>query len=288
MPPATEIEVRALAERLNRLEAALFKPTPEIYTQFFDRVFKFHGPLQSSAALSSREKVDADLFFQNRERSEIALTAASSWHGGDYFEFGSHDLNTFRNMLTAYDVTRQSDRYPDVRFYGFDLFGRRTTSNEAAHRNLDTLRDYFAPYLAAGDQYDQHLQFVDEHQLFADRCFLVQGFFQDTLTAAFKTAYRREERSIGFAFIDCNVESSYKVVFEFIFDLLAPNGYLYMDEYFVWPYVFTQFQQFRTELAAKRHIACEYIRNAGGFGGLFRLYDMRGQPQPLSLTAGDS
>jgi hypothetical protein len=43
-----------------------------------------------------------------------------------------------------------------------------------------------------------------------------QGYFQETLNDAFKEELRREGRKIGFAFLDCNLSSSYKVCFEFL------------------------------------------------------------------------
>jgi hypothetical protein len=283
-PPVSAEQIRALTERVSRLEAALHKPVPEMLTQFLDRIYKFHGPLKSSADLTRSEKVDANLFFQYRDKSEVALSVASLWKGGDYFEFGSSDLNTFLSMLTAYDLYRLDEPFPDVRFYGFDLFGSADPRGDAARQTLAGEGPYFAPYLASGDRYAQHLRMLDDHRLFRDRSFLVQGFFEDTLTPAFKAEYQREGRSIGFAFLDCNQLASYQVVFEFLFDLMAPDSFFYMDEYFAEQHTFVQFEQFREELRAKRNIGTAFIRNAGGFGGLFRLYDLSTLPPRLTLS----
>ena len=133
--PATVIQLKeldALLQRSSALEKAadsdrvLFKNLPATSrsdVQFFDRLYKFHGPLRSTADMNSQTKLDAELHFHFREKAEVALTTGSSWYGGDYFEFGSHDLNTFRNMLTAYDICGMTQQYKDMRFYAFDVFG---------------------------------------------------------------------------------------------------------------------------------------------------------------------
>src|SRR5258707_2324023 len=195
----------------------LFKDIPASSRQdiqFFDRLYKFHGPLRSTSELSSQAKLAAELHFHFREKAEVALTTGSSWYGGDYFEFGSHDLNTFRNMLTAYDMCGMTQQYQDVRFYAFDIFGELDAGSS------DDLGTYFAPYTLNGDKIELHREYLDQHNLFRDKCILVQGLFQNTLTPEFKAKYKAEKRDIGFAFLDRNVGTSYKTDFEFIFDLM--------------------------------------------------------------------
>ncbi len=93
---------------------------------------------------------------------------------------------------------------------------------------------------------------MNQHGLYLDKCHLVQGLFKNTLTPEFKEKWQNDKvvgvdysetalhlapehrnsakRQIGFASIDSNVWYSYKTVLEFIFDMLAPNSYLYCDE----------------------------------------------------------
>ena len=243
---------------------------------FFDRFYNYSGGLKSTKNFSEQKKVSAEVYFHHREKAEVALSACSSWYGGDYFEFGSHDLATFRNMLSAYDLCSMTKQYPNVRFYAFDIFGDLTVNApEDKKPELDSnLGNYFAPYTVNGDQIRLHEKYLDDHGLYREQCFLIQGLFENTLTEEFKQNYKAEERKIGFAFLDCNVDSSYKPVFEFIFDLMAENSYIYMDEYIQNPAVIEQFNQFAKELKKQRNIGSVYIRNAGGFGGLFRLYPM--------------
>lgn len=283
-------EVRPVPPQVKHMEHLMFQDIPEGGArwdmQFFERLYKHSGSLRSTANFSPAALINAEVYFHHREKSEVALTAGSSWYGGDYFEFGSHDLATFRSMLSAYHICAMTKNYPDVRFYGFDIFGDPTV-NAPKNNAVDTgenLTDYFAPYTIRGNKIKQHYQYLDEHNLYRDQCFLVQGLFQNTLTPEFKAKYKSEKRKIGFAFLDCNMQSSYKTVFEFIFDLMAEQSYIYMDEYFQGPYVIEFYQQFVDELRRKRNMGSVYIRNAGGFGGLFRLYPLGIQKEKLELN----
>jgi hypothetical protein len=58
-----------------------------------------------------------------------------------------------------------------------------------------------------------------------------------------------------------------------------------MDEYFQGKGVMDYFDQFVGELHVKRNMGCRYIENAGGFGGLFRLYPLGTSPDRLVLNA---
>lgn len=207
----------------------------------------------------------------------MALTAGSSWYGGGYFEFGAGDLNTFRNMLTAYDICGMTQAYKDMRFYAFDIFGSLDVAGSS--ESAADLKEYFAPYTVNGDQIKTHEAYLDQHNLFRDKCFLIQGLVQNTLTKEFKEKYKAEKRDIGFAFLDCNIGASYKIVFEYIFDMMRPNSYIYMDKYLQNPGVIEYFEQFTAELRKQRNIGAVYIRNAAGFGGVFRLFPL-GQNNP--------
>jgi hypothetical protein len=250
-------------------------------TFHLDKIYKPNGPLKSTFGSSREELTYLDVIFHFRESSQISLTVGSSWYGGDYMEFGSHDLNTFRNMLSAYHISGMCQAYKDVRFYAFDIFGKLEVKDEKLRSDI---LNYFSPYSSQGDKYQWHLEMIKAHGLYVDQCILVQGLFEQTLTNKFKTAYLNEKRKIGFAFLDCNVASSYKTVFEFIFDLLAENSYVYMDEYFQNPDVIVLFNDFCASLRARRKLGAVYIRNAGGFGGLFRVYPISDDITPLNLS----
>jgi hypothetical protein len=279
-------DVAALERRLQ----AIYRNVPEKewdQVQFYDRIFKFHGPLRTTKRWTAQERLDASLFFQFREKAEVALTAASSWYGGDYFEFGAHDLNTFRNMLSAYSINGLDDPYPDVRFYAFDIFGKDATSSAETRASIDAFEaetSYFAPFTTQGDTLALHERYLDQHAIYRDKCHLVQGYFQDTLTPEFRASYLADGRQIGFAFLDVNMTPSYQIVFDFIFEMMAPASYLYMDEY-NFSDVILMFEHFTDALRRERNIGCTYVRNAGGFGALFRLHDLSNGTPQLNLTS---
>jgi hypothetical protein len=243
----------------------------------YPQIHADNGPLVSSRYWSDQDRTDTEVFFHHKEKAEIMMTAASSWYGGDFMEFGSGDLNTFRDFLTAYNVCGMTRAYSDMRFYAFDVFGK-------LDKDVGDLRAYFDPYTRNGDRLGWHQNLLERHMLYTDKCYLVQGLFEDTLTKEFKEKWRDDKaagqdhsqtalhlppefrnsarRQIGFA------------VFEWIFDAVAENSYVYMDEGLQSPEVLAMWSHFTEALCLKRNIGTVYIRNAGGFGALYRLYPL--------------
>lgn len=253
----------------------------------YPSLHKDNGPFISSLTFSDADRTDTEVHFHHRDKAEVMMCAASSWYGGDFMEFGSHDLNTFRDFLTAYNVCGMTRAYPDVQFWAFDIFGK-------LEEDAGELKAYFKPYSDQGDRLQHHNNLVKAHGLYVDKCRLTQGLFHNTLTQELKDKWRDDKsvgvdyseialhlapehrnsakRQIGFASLDCNVGSSYKTVFEWIFDAMAANSYIYMDEGLQSPEVLAMWSQFKRALREKRNIGTAYIRNAGGFGSLWRLY----------------
>lgn len=251
------------------------------------QLFKQTGAFESSKDWSAADRQDTEVFFHHSQKAECMMTACSSWYGGDFFEYGSHDLNTFRDFLTAYDICGMTRAYQDVQFWGFDIFGK-------LEEGVGEHALYFKPYSDQGDQLAHHQGLIEQHGLHVEKCRLVQGLFKNTLTQKLKEKWRNDKvagvdyseiaihlppeyrnsatRQIGFASLDCNIPSSYKTVFEWIFDAMAPNSYIYMDEGLQSPEVLGMWDTFRTALYVKRNIGTVYIRNAAGFGSLWRLY----------------
>ena len=250
-------------------------------------LFAQNGPFVSTQHWSDSDRIDTEVYFHHSQKAEVMLTACSSWYGGDVWEFGSGDLNTFRDMLSAYNICGMTRAYPDVKFYACDVFGK-------LEEDVGENAAYFEPYVKRGDTLAWHKSLLDSHGLYLDKCHLVQGLFKNTLTPELKEKWRNDktagvdysetalhlppefrnsaERQIGFASLDCNIPSSYKTVFEWIFAAMAPNSYIYMDEGLQSPEVLAMWDQFRCSLYDKRKIATTYIRNSAGFGSLWRLY----------------
>jgi hypothetical protein len=251
------------------------------------QIFAANGPFVSTQYWSDQDCQDTEVFFHHSQKAECMLTACSSWYGGDFFEFGSHDLNTFRDFLSSYNVCGMTRSYQDVQFWGFDIFGK-------LEKDVGEHTKYFEPYSSQGDRLAHHQQLIDSHGIHVEKCHLVQGLFENTLTQELREKWRNDkaagvdysetalhlppehrnhkQRQIGFASLDCNIPSSYKTVFEWIFDVMAPNSYIYMDEGLQSPEVLAMWGNFRAALRLKRNLGTAYVRNAAGFGALHRLY----------------
>lgn len=253
----------------------------------YPQIHANNGPLVSSQHWSDSDRLDTEVHFHHREKSDVMMTVCSSWYSGDFMEFGSGDLNTFRDFLTAYNICGMTRMYEDVQFWAFDIFGK-------LEEDVGDLTNYFSPYTKNGDNLAWHQRLLEQHGLYVDKCNLVQGLFKNTLTQELKEKWSNDKapgidysetalhlapehrnsdkRQLGFASIDCNIGSAYKTVFEWIFNVMAPNSYIYMDEGLQSPEVLAMWSQFRGALYRKRGIDTCYIRNAGGFGSLWRLY----------------
>ncbi len=100
----------------------------------------------------------------------------------------------------------------------------------------------------------------------------MQGYFQDTLTDKLKAEFRN--RKIGFVFVDVNIASSYKMVFDFLLDVMKPERiFIEIDEYFEEhkPPIHTLYQDFAAKAKQRYNLDSMYMRNAGAFGALFCL-----------------
>jgi hypothetical protein len=79
---------------------------------------------------------------------------------------------------------------------------------------------YFEHY--RGDEiYRENFFQLNRHRLFANRIEIVKGYFEDSLNEKFRTRLRNENRRVGFAFLDCNIPSSYKTCFDFLEEVHA-------------------------------------------------------------------
>jgi hypothetical protein len=220
--------------------------------------------MRTSRYLPERLKRLFELRYQMRERAEIALAVASMYPGGDYFEFGCAGFRTFRNFLTAFDLNDRPRLAPDTKFFAFDVFG--DIESGSGPRNE---RAYFEHY--RGDEiYKQNFQQLKRHRLLTDRIEVVKGYFEDTLDEAFRTRMRKENRRVGFAFLDCNVYSSYKTCFNFLEEFIQPGrAFVYMDEYYCTGGIPELFGKFSSAVLKRHEMRAYYVRNAGGFGALF-------------------
>jgi hypothetical protein len=226
------------------------------------------GVLTSVAGFSEQRKSALATASAYRARSEIALDVACAYPGGDYFEFGSAGLGTFRSFIAAFDINSgHTKHFPGAKFWAFDIFGNPDHGGGAPAAE----HDYFEAWRGTKDANDPEL-LLTSYGALKDRCVLVPGYYQETLNEALKEKLRAEKRSIGFAFLDCNIVSSYKLVFDFLLDVIGSGKmYVYIDEYFTDPPVAALYEEF-AEAAMDRHaLRSIYMRNAASFGALFCL-----------------
>lgn len=220
---------------------------------------RFRTAVQKSTAASARNY---------RARSEIALDVASAYPGGDYFEFGSSGLFTFCSFLGAFDAfSGHTKFFPDTRFYAFDIFGNPDQGSGPPSGEKAFFEAWRNPPDIAAP-----VDKLETYGALRDRCVLVPGYYQDTLNDAFKARLRAEGRKIGFAFLDVNTQSSYKLVLDFLLDVMGQHKmFIYLDEYFMDAPVPVLYKKFTAEAKKRFNLESYYMRNAGSFGALFCL-----------------
>jgi len=226
-----------------------------------------YGVLRSFSKTSATRKVLTASTRNYRARSEIALDVASNYPGGDYLEFGAGSLNSFRSFIAAFDLNGLAERFPDSRFYAFDIFGDPDQGSGAPRDERAYFEHWRNPYEVAAP-----MASLDSYGALKDRCVIVQGYFQDTLTDKLKAEFR--SRKIGFVFVDVNIASSYKLVFDFLLDVIKPERiFIEIDEYFEEhkPPIHTLYQDFAAKAKQRHNLDSLYMRNAGAFGALFCL-----------------
>jgi hypothetical protein len=243
------------------------------------RMIGSDGRLRTTKHLPRRFRESFATYYACRERVDIALMVANQYPGGDYFEFGSEGLRTFCNFLSAFHLNGHAEGMPGVKFFAFDVFGepkpdRLLTGVE---------KPYFAVYKGLGSYHYRKAEArLRNHGLMLDRCELVKGHFEDTLSDAFKERLRAENRRVGFAFLDFNNASSYKTSFDFLQEFMNESrAFIYMDEYFQTDEVPLLFDAFCAAVRERHGLRARYVRNAGAYGALFILMKETSGPAAL-------
>ena len=227
------------------------------------------GYANTTKDLTADQKMNIFLHFQYSEKAKVALSVASSYPGGHYLEFGSHDLYTLRNFLTAFDVGNLNSRYPNTKFYAFDIFGSYSNTKYFNDGELyEKSKEYFDDFTLQGDMVPSYKKFLEKFNVFNERTFLVKGFFEDTLKD-----FELDDK-IGFACLDCNIVQSYNYVLSWLENKISDGTYLYFDEYFDSSPVNKSIENFRERLLDKYKIKLYFVRSAGSVGALFRCFKL--------------
>src|SRR4026207_2190321 len=109
------------------------------------------GVLRSVSRLSEQQKSALSTAYAYRARAELALDVCTAYTGGDYFEFGSAGLCTFRSFVAAFDiVSGHTKHFPDAKFWAFDIFGNPEQGSGAP----PTERAYFEAWRSTKDAND--------------------------------------------------------------------------------------------------------------------------------------
>ncbi len=151
-----------------------------------------------------------------RERHEESA-AASDTLMGDYAEFGVYRGETF-----AHVVRRSSPLMPSMRFFAFDSF-QGLPEPTGADRNGEFWKGQFA---CSRQQFEQTLARAAAD---ASRVRVVEGWFQDTLTA--QMAAQHSLQTVSLAFIDCDLYESCVPVLDFLTDKLRQGSVLLFDDW---------------------------------------------------------
>jgi hypothetical protein len=205
-------------------------------------------------------------YFAYSEWSRVALDVAGQYPNGDYFEFGSEGLNTLCNFLAAFHLNGHDRNKPNVRCFAFDVFGDPGDDSDLTA----TEGAYFNVHRRGESYYGEMEKKLRDFGLMEGRVELIKGYFKDTLNDAFKARLRAENRRVGFAFLDCNIPSSYKTCFDFLVEFIQEDkAFIYMDEYFQIPGVATLFDEFSTRVLERYGLRARYVRTAGAYGAYF-------------------
>jgi hypothetical protein len=141
---------------------------------------------------------------------------------GDYHEYGSHRVRTFRMALTE---ARRKQALKDMKFFSFDSFeGLPQSTSNPSH-----------PVWVKGALSTSEAKFkklIKEHGISVDKVKTIKGFYQDSLTKKLQQQFIKNEAPIALACIDCDLYESAIHVFKFIEPLLQEGTILYLDDLF--------------------------------------------------------
>lgn len=149
---------------------------------------------------------------------------------GDYFEFGTYQAWTFRQVM----LLAKSMELSDMKFYGFDSF-------EGFPQLQDD--DYSAAYGGFRDEAGSRA--MSEQDFYAlighsvpelqERVHTSKGFYDQSLTPALAERLAKDGKDVhaSLVTVDCDLYESAKPVFTFIEGFLAQGSVVYIDDYWV-------------------------------------------------------
>lgn len=148
------------------------------------------------------------------------LAASDHPVSGDYFEFGVFKGYTFLRAFQA----AQAYGLDNMRFFGFDSFAGIPPIS-----GVDEIAD--APFYEG--QFAWPLERVtndlDKRGLDWDRCELIQGYFENSLTSKTRSKFNMQHAAV--ALIDCDLYHSAAAALDFLTELVVDGSILIFDDW---------------------------------------------------------
>jgi hypothetical protein len=160
---------------------------------------------------------------------------------GDYLEFGSHRVRTFRMALTE----AKHQGIQNMRFLAFDSF-KGLPPNDGTHG----IGEWQAGGLTTSE--DDFWKIIKEHGLYTDQVETFPGFYNESLTLDLKKQLSAVNTKASIICVDCDLYESAVPVFHFIEEFLQDGTVIYIDDWFAshkgnpnkgLPKAFHEFQQ---------------------------------------------
>lgn len=140
---------------------------------------------------------------------------------GDYYEFGCHQVRTFRMALTE----ARRHMLGTMQFYAFDSFRGLPETKQAAE-----IETWNPGALRTTER--EFLDVIAAHGIYPRNVHTVSGFYEQSLSLDRQMNLMRTGRKIALACVDCDLYESAVLALSFIENLIQPGTVIYMDDWY--------------------------------------------------------
>lgn len=141
---------------------------------------------------------------------------------GDYFEFGSHRVRTFRMALSE----ARKRNLEEMHFHAFDSFEGLPEAGTKESEQPIWVKGALSTSL------DEFWRIVKSHGIYVDKIHSVKGFYSDSLSVQLVEEMRATGRLASFINIDCDLYESARGAFSFCKHFLQEGTVIYVDDLF--------------------------------------------------------
>lgn len=141
---------------------------------------------------------------------------------GDYFEFGSHRVRTFRMALSE----ARKRNLADMHFYAFDSFEGLPEGGSKESEHPLWVRGALSTSL------DEFWRIVKSHGIYVKNVHAIKGFYCDTLKEELVEEINSLGRFASFINIDCDLYESAREALTFCINFLQEGTVIYVDDLF--------------------------------------------------------